>query len=262
MDPERAKVLIKGQIEEIASLRTKPRLSPEFKAWRGYTYRILVRIWGSESPHVKRFRSVPFTLFAATTSTPESSYEEVFREGLDDAEAILRSFVTEIDELGLNEAEKAKGIEHDLGWLDNLYFRFNQIVRQIKRRHSDRETIHVQDEYDVQDLLYALLRFRFDDIRPEEWTPTYAGGAAKMDFLLKDKDIVIETKMTRKDLRDRKVGSELIEDIGRYKEHPNCRFLSCFVYDPEGWISNPSGLEKDLSKKVNSLDVRVRVEPR
>jgi hypothetical protein len=33
----------------------------------------------------------------------------------------------------------------------------------------------LKDEYDVQDLLYALLRIFFDDVRPEEWTPSFAG---------------------------------------------------------------------------------------
>ena len=28
--------------------------------------------------------------------------------------------------------------------------------------------------------------FAFDDIRPEEYTPSYAGGSSRIDFLLKD----------------------------------------------------------------------------
>jgi hypothetical protein len=27
---------------------------------------------------------------------------------------------------------------------------------------------------------------RFDDIRPEEYTPSYAGGSSRIDFLLED----------------------------------------------------------------------------
>ena len=38
----------------------------------------------------------------------------------------------------------------------------------------------------------------FDDIRAEEWTPSYAGKCARVDFLLKNEKIVIEVKKTRK----------------------------------------------------------------
>jgi hypothetical protein len=49
-------------------------------------------------------------------------------------------------------------------------------------RHDGRPTLGVGDEYDVQDLLHALLRLFFDDIRPEERTPSYAGESTRMDF--------------------------------------------------------------------------------
>ena len=44
----------------------------------------------------------------------------------------------------------------------------------------------MEDEYDVQDLFHALLTIYFEDIRKEEWSPSYAGGASRMDFLLPD----------------------------------------------------------------------------
>lgn len=69
-----------------------------------------------------------------------------------------------------------------------------------------------------------------------------------MDFLLKTKQIVIEVKKTRRTLKAKDLGDELIIDIQKYQAHPDCKTLVCFVYDPEGWISNPRGLENDLNK--------------
>ena len=91
--------------------------------------------------------------------------------------------------------------------------RFHRVVRQLRHRREDRPTLDVQDEYDVQDLLRSLLHLHFDDIRPEEWTPSYAGGSARMDFLLKDYGMVIEAKKTRSGLKPKDVGSQLIEDV-------------------------------------------------
>ena len=70
-----------------------------------------------------------------------------------------------------------------------------------------------------------------------------------MDFLLKKEKIVVETKMTRKGLADKEIGNQLIVDIERYKEHPDCDTLICFVYDPEGRMTNSRGLSEDLENQ-------------
>ena len=136
------------------------------------------------------------------------------------------------------------------------------MARRLRNRHADRETLDVNDEYDVQDLLNALLALDFDDVRPEEWTPSYAGKSARMDFLLKKEKIVVEVKMTRKGLADKEVGDQLIVDIERYKEHPDCDTLICFVYDPDGRITNPQGLSGDLQRQSkDDLEVIVFINP-
>jgi hypothetical protein len=126
--------------------------------------------------------------------------------------------------------------------------RLHLVARQLRVRHDGRPTLEIRDEYDVQDLLHALLRVDFDDVRTEEWTPSYAGGSARMDFLLKAEQIVIE--------------DELIIDVSRYKEHRDCRCLVCLVYDPDGIIGNPRGAEADLRKLSDSrLQVTAIVAP-
>jgi hypothetical protein len=68
--------------------------------------------------------------------------------------------------------------------------------------------------------------------------------------------------MTRDNLGDRKVGEELIVDIAHYQQRTDCKALVCFVYDPEHRLKNPQGLENDLSKRHNQLDVRMVVRPK
>ena len=111
--------------------------------------------------------------------------------------------------------------------------------------------------------MHALLRLSFDDIRAEEWTPSYAGKAARMDFLLKQESLVIETKMTREGLGAKEVGEQLIIDIERYRHHPECRTLICFVYDPKEHIHNARGVERDLTRGAkDGLIVQVIIVPR
>ncbi|MCZ6127750.1 malate dehydrogenase, partial [Escherichia coli] len=88
--------------------------------------------------------------------------------------------------------------------------------RQLKKRHDGRATIEINDEYDVQDLVHALLTLHFDDIRPEEGSPSFAGSSSRQDFLLKKEKIVIEVKKTRRSLGANKIGEELLIDMARY----------------------------------------------
>ncbi len=140
---------------------------------------------------------------------------------------------------------------------------FHGVVRQMRQRHDSRTTLKVEDEYDTQDLFNALLRLYFADIRKEEWVPSYAGGATRADFLLKEEKIIIEIKKTRPSLGDREVGEQLIIDIAKYKVHPDCKTLVCFVYDPEARIGNPAGIENDLNKcSSEDMHVITIIEPK
>jgi len=160
-----------------------------------------------------------------------------------------------------NLIEQPQGF-NPLLFVEKACSRFHLVARQLRDRHDDRHTLDITDEYDVQDLLHSLLKIFFDDVRPEEYTPSYAGKASRMDFLLKGLDIVIEVKMTRKGLGEKEVGSQLIEDIARYQKHPECKTLVCFVYDPEGRCANPTGIENDLSGKKDDIEVKVIIVPK
>ncbi len=140
--------------------------------------------------------------------------------------------------------------------------RLHTVVRQLRERRESRPTLDVNDEYDVQDLFHALLTIYFADIRKEEWAPTYAGGASRMDFLLPEIETVVEIKMTRPSLSTRQLGEQLIVDIARYQKHPACRTLYCIVYDPEGRISNPRGVENDLKRDDDAMAVRIMIVPK
>jgi hypothetical protein len=164
--------------------------------------------------------------------------------------------------LKLQEQVSGESTVDSLKLIEQVCARFHLIARQLRTRYSDRDTLIVNDEYDTQDLLHALLHIYFDDIRPEEWTPSYAGGCSRVDFLLKDEKVVIEVKKTRQTLKAKHVGEQLIIDREKYRAHPDCKKLLCFVYDPEGWISNPRGIENDLNVKENDFEVKVMIIPK
>ena len=149
-----------------------------------------------------------------------------------------------------------------LGRVAALCRRFHLFARQLQDRHHRRGTVRVADEYDVQDLMHALLKLHFEDVRAEEATPSVAGKSGRMDFLLKGERLVVETKMTRRNLGQKEVGDELIVDMKRYRAHPDLRTLVCFVYDPGGFCPSPAALENDLTGGDGRFRSVVIVGPR
>jgi len=44
--------------------------------------------------------------------------------------------------------------------------------------------------------------------------------------------------------------------------HPDCKKLVCFVYDPDGWVANPRGLENDLNSSDEDFECKVLIVPK
>jgi len=256
MTDEQCLALLQRQIEAARTVRDRPRFSPEFSKWRRDTAVAIERIFGHGTRHASDFGALQYTRQINSFTTKEI-LEAAFLEDLEHAAAIMSSMMDEIREHGRGEELPGAGFER----VERLFRRFHLVARGLRGRHDSRTTLDVRDEYDVQDLLHALLTIDFDDIRREEWTPSYAGKSSRMDFLLKREQLVIEVKKTRDGLGAKEVGDQLIIDIERYAEHRDCSRLLCFVYDPEGLIGNPRGLESDLSGPRAKIDVRVTIAP-
>jgi REase_DpnII-MboI len=252
MKKEDAIEKLKRQIHLIDNVKSKPRFSSDFTKWKRDTEISIERIFGNDTRHIKDFKNISYSL--------DYDYERAFKQGLEKGRTILESMIQEIEDYW-DENNTNQPIIPALDNIKILCNRFHLFARQLKFRHSSRNTIEINDEYDVQDLFHALLTLYFDDIRDEQWTPSYAGVASRVDFLLKQEQTVIELKKTREKLTNKEIGEQLIVDITRYKSHPDCKTLICFVYDPEKRIKNPRGIENDLSKPTDGLPVKVFIRP-
>jgi hypothetical protein len=269
MEKQKAIEKLKRQQSLIEELKGKNHDSPEFDKWMRDTDLAIKKIFGDNHNGHLQFINICYHRAAPWTGAGrEVSHTNQYWKGLEKANTLLQSFIKEIEEYWPDEIteqgidENAQPSFNAISIIENICEKFHLVVRQLKVRHDNRQTLVVEDEYDAQDLLHSLLTLHFDDIRPEEWTPDYAGGCSRMDFLLKQEQIVVEVKKTRKTLKSSKIGEELIVDIAKYKTHPDCTKLICFVYDPERWITNPRGIEHDLNSEDGELPVKVLIRPR
>lgn len=237
----------------------------EAKGWETSILSVDRKTWKYASIHVRRYAGSwvegNFDITIDNGVKVSKQITSVFNpQGLSD---LQDSIMAELGTLPwLSSSKNTKELEAAaLTKVERLLNRFHRVARQLHHRHDDRETLIIRDEYDVQDLLHALLCLFIDDVRPEENTPSCAGGSSRVDFLLKNEKIVIEAKMTNQKLKDKKIGEQLIVDIKRYQSHPDCKTLVCFVYDPNGFIRNSTGLIKDIARKHDNLDVRLIISP-
>jgi hypothetical protein len=256
---------IQKLIDAIDTLKAGRRHSNDFNKWKRDVEVAIEQIFPQDSRHLKDFRSVgyyPLSAYGFGLGTEKPSEQELqtaYVEGLEKVTFTLRSMIEEIetywngDDVGKNSA---------LQTVQLICSRFHTVARQLRQRHADRVTLDISDEYDVQDLLHSLLRIFFDDIREEDNTPIYAGGASRIDFVLKQEQVIVEVKKTRPTLKAKELGEQLIIDIARYRVHPDCKLLYCFVYDPDGYIKNPQGIENDLSRSDDPFPVKVFIAPK
>lgn len=218
----------------------------KFYAWKTRSLNFIESILPSTNPYCLEFKS---------------KISKPYRGEVDAGIGILTSILDDLTQGFIETTNDGAVPTNPIQLVRTICDRFHLIVKQMRQRHNDRETLNVEDEYDVQDLFHALLHLHFEDIRPEEWAPSNAGKSTRVDFLLKSERIIVELKKTRKGLGAKEIGSELIEDKHRYKTHPDCDALICFVYDPEGRVSNPRGLENDLNQSNPDLLVEVYIRP-
>ncbi len=266
MEKQKAIEILEKQRAEIESLKTLEEVirSPKFIKWNLDTETVIQKIFYENDGHLENFKTISYRPMSPIESKGAGIIALITKgyiRGLDTADAILCSFVNEINEYWNDDTTPITSFISAIEKVELLCNRFHNVVRQLSHRYANRTTIEINDEYDVQDLFHALLTLYFDDIRNEEWTPSYAGACARVDFLLKQEQIIIELKKTRKSLTGKVVGEELIIDTQRYNTHPDCKNLICFVYDPEALIKNPRGLENDLTKTIDGLNVKVIIRP-
>ncbi|WP_199188724.1 MULTISPECIES: hypothetical protein [Pirellulaceae] len=259
--PEKAKQMLDDLMQEGEEVQ-KSKVGLD--AWSHKCDLVVTQLFGSESKQVVAFKTwsrINPEFRNAPIWVEHIHQVRDFRNHVLTAIRMLENLKWNIDTFGLPATNTKIRIDA-VEVVTEICLRFHSVCRQLRKRYNNRATLDVEDEYDVQDLLHALLLLHFEDVRPEEWTPSHAGAASRIDFLLKSERIVVECKKTRKSLTDKKLGEELIIDIERYRSHPDYRTLICFVYDPSGYVNNARGMENDLSKTTDGLHVKVVVAPK
>jgi DpnII restriction endonuclease len=131
---------------------------------------------------------------------------------------------------------------------------FPTIVRLLGNRAHGRPDFSISNEYDVQDLLFGVIRSVFEDARREDFAPQLGLKGKRIDIVIPSERTVIEVKYVRDVNHARNLDDELKIDIESYHSHPSCKRLIAMIYDPNAFILDAWPLENGLSGRRTKCD--------
>jgi len=128
--------------------------------------------------------------------------------------------------------------------------RFHSAARALANRPREEKRAKsyvIEDEYDVQDLLFAMLKPIIADLEREDPVSKTAGDSGRVDLSSRSLGLVIEVKFPKSEGRAREIPRECSERIVLYSRWPELRHLVFFVYDPSCRIPDADNFIAGLS---------------
>ena len=122
--------------------------------------------------------------------------------------------------------------------------------------------ISIEDEYDVQDILYVILKSVFPKIKYENPLSKYGGSSTRLDFVLEEEGIIIEVKQIKiTEKNDKTFITQIKIDLQSYHVLDYLQDIIFFIYAPNAIqdINNFKELEGEQSIKGKKFNVKVIV---
>ena len=243
---------LRSLIDEIDS---NEHSAPELRRWQYQVEMYLEHIYGNEI--LKKFNDCVDADDAFSNIWDSVAKQKGYLEAV-----LMKNILKE--QKNQKTEESTNILPKDLETLISILTKkTSKSILPLQRRRANSQTLNFNNEYDYQDYLHSMLIPWVKDIRPEEYSPSYAGTSKRVDFLLKEHDTFVEVKYVRDKGHAKKIGDEITIDIHHYQAHPHCKYLYAIIYDPNKHMMNPKGFEMDLSKEyisgTNHLAVKVYI---
>lgn len=230
------------EIEKVSELS---ELCEKYEAWKAE----VLRYAADNNLSVEQYR-----ILLHTVSTPYESIEEKvekYRVCIKKTILYLRK-----EEGKKQEADTLEILVKNFGlYLQNMFLTVPENRSTLKKEVL--EQIVLNNEYDVQHTMYAVIKALYPSAR-REVNQDIGYGTDRYDIMVEEADTVIEIKCTRKDHSENKLFRELGEDAFFYQ----CSKLIIYVYDKQHVIHDVDNFIKALErgKQTAGKEVRVYVE--
>ncbi|MBX9721174.1 MAG: hypothetical protein K2X81_07260, partial [Candidatus Obscuribacterales bacterium] len=151
------------------------QLSERYEQWKAYW----LSSWNQRDSQQKRHEQI----------------QQDYRDGLDKTLKELNSVIDQL-ELKLKHSGAAPKLapSTEIRLILQLCSRLNHSAKILNRRRAGKQSFEITDEYDVQDLLQAVLRAYFKYSISEEPISKLSGSSSRADFAIQDLGVIIEAK--------------------------------------------------------------------
>ncbi|MCJ7483488.1 MAG: hypothetical protein MUO31_11035 [Thermodesulfovibrionales bacterium] len=157
--------------------------------------------------------------------------------------------------------KKANFFDDDMTLIERVCKRISYAARILSnRQRKGKNSFEIKDEYDVQDLLHAVLRANLKYSVQEDPLPKVAGTkSSRADISIEELGILIEIKFVRSPDDQKVIFNAFSQDLVLYSAWPHLRKLLYVIYNAND-LSDPEALEK-LSgpKKISGKEFAVNV---
>lgn len=152
-------------------------------------------------------------------------------------------------------------IRADLGLLKTICSRIRFSASALEDRRKGGTSYVVRDEYDVQDLLYAVIRASVKFAIQEQPIEKLANAASgRADLAINELGSLIEVKYARKAADQKKFAEEISHDLQLYSKWPHLEHLIVLIYNSQA-LKDPEAFDKDFSgpQKIGGKEFVVHV---
>lgn len=157
--------------------------------------------------------------------------------------------------------QRHKSIDPDITFILGLCKRIRNAARILENRQRKNKTSFViQDEYDVQDLLHALIRGYLKYSVQEDPLGKVAGTkSGRADISIEQLGVLIEAKFVHGPTDQKRIFEEISQDLILYSKWEHLKTLIVLIYNSDD-LRDPESLEK-LSgvKEINGKRFEVQI---
>lgn len=232
------------------------KMNDEFQCWIDETAALLRRLCEDKSIS-SQFR---FKSHYSPNQFSERESKAELRDAISRAQHFLKSidWDTKLGEAGQGSQLSLQTVIYILKQIlhhfnQHLQIMYHDPVQEKGTIHkNDLDRIRIGNEYDLQRILFSLIKPVFLTARRE--VPVDAGyDSMRYDILLDDYDLAIETKCSRPSMSERQLTEEIGADITKYPvEH-----LFFFIYDKDRIIRNKEVFERNFTKSHKEVGKEV-----
>lgn len=160
----------------------------------------------------------------------------------------------------LNRENKSSDNKYLMRYLHDFYMFMEALhERELDRRATmikdNLQQIKIENEYDLQHLLYAVLKPLYPDIR-KEVAEDSGVGMIRSDLKIPCLNSVVEAKCTREKMSLKKLTEEIEADMVHYSEE----HIVFFVYDKAKIIKDKQSYENYFNRIFDGKDIKIVIQ--